>query len=120
MDKEAIVGAVIMALCGFGCGLLFWAIGAWAERSKKPVAFWSGSKVDPGKVKDIPAYNHANAVMWKAYAMPYWLSGLIGCLGFLGEGVVLAAAIVMTLSCFPGMFFLVFRYGKIEKQYISK
>ena len=120
MDKEAVAGAIIMVLCCFGCGMLFWSIGAWAEKSEKPMGFWSGSKVDPEKVTDIPAYNHANAVMWKTYALSFWLSGVIGCLGFLGEAFTMAAAILMTLACFPGMFFLVFRYRKIEKQYITK
>ena len=120
MDKQSIAGAIIMALCSFGCAVLFSGIGFHAKKSDKPVAFWSGSKVDPKKVTDIPAYNRAYGVMWRIYAIPYWLSGVISCVGVAGEGYTLAAAILMSVACFPGLFFLIFQYIKIERKYIVK
>ena len=120
MGNGSVAGAIIMALCCFGCGLTFNLIAGWAIKSKKPVNFWSGTKVDPEKVKDIPAYNRANAMMWNVYSVPYWLAGIVGCFGYLGDVFSVAAAILLSLSCFPGLFFLVFRYRKIENQYIIK
>ena len=120
MDNESLIGAIIMALCCFGCGLTFFVIGYFAEKAKKPVNFWSGTSVPVEKVTDIPAYNHANAVMWKVYSVPYWLAGIFGCLGVIGDVYTMASAIILFLACFPGLFFLVWKYRKIEKRYIIK
>ena len=118
MDKSQLVGTIIMAVCCFGCGLLFFGIGSWAEKANKPVHFWSGSKVDPQKVSDVQSYNHECAVMWKLYSTPYWLSGILSCLNFMGDKFMIAAAILLFIACFPGLFFLVLRYRRIEKTYI--
>ena len=120
MDNGSVAGAVIMAICCFGCAVSFSAIGNWAEKSKKPVHFWSGSKVDPEKVSDIPAYNHANAVMWKLYAIPYYLAGVFGILGFLGDVFSVVSVALLMAACFLGIPLLVWRYMKIEKRYIVK
>ena len=120
MGNGSVVGAVIMALCCFGCGLTFSCIASCAKKSKKPFHFWSGSKVDPEKVTDIPAYNRANAAMWRVYAIPYWIAGVFGCLGFLGDIFATVSAVIMFLACIPGVFFLVLRYTKIEKEFVRK
>ena len=118
MNNENVVGAVVMAFCSFGCGVLFFCIGNFASGAKKPFGFWAGSTVPMEKVTDLHAYNHANAVMWKIYSIPYWLSGIFGLLGFWSEGFILASAVVMCAACFPGIFFLISHYRKIEKRYI--
>ena len=120
MDNGSVAGAIIMALCCFGCALTFFGIGIWAEKAKRPIHFWSGTSVDPEKVTDIPAYNHANAVMWKVYSLPYWIAGLVGCFGFLGDVFAIVSAVLLSLSCFPGIFLLFWRYRSIEKLYVSK
>ena len=117
MDSEMIAGMIIMAFCCFGCGATFSCIASWAQRSEKPVSFWSGTKVDPKTISDIPGYNHENAVMWNWYAVPYYFAGIIGCLEPFCNGATIAAAIILFLACFPGIFILVWNYKRIEKQY---
>ena len=119
MGNGSVAGAIIMAICCFGCALTFVGIGIWAERAEKPVHFWAGTNIDPNKVTDIPGYNHANAVMWKVYSIPYWLAGLIGCFGFLGDIFAIVAAVLLFVACFPGIFLLVRRYRKIEEQFMN-
>ena len=120
MDNDQIVGAIVMIVCGFGCGALFSAIGRFAKRSKKPFGFWAGKSVPMDKVTDLCGYNHANALMWETYAMPYWLSGVLGLFGIFCEGFTLASAIVMSAAAFPGVFCLIYYYTRIEKKYIVK
>ncbi len=120
MDREQIVGIIIWAVVLFGCTILFYGIGIWAEHSKKPVHFWSGTQVDARKVTDIPAYNHANAVMWKWYSLPYFLSGILGCLDSIHPWCMPVGVILLVLACFPGIFVLIWRYSQIEKIYIPR
>ena len=118
MEHENLAGILIWAICLFGCAFLFFGIGIWAQRSKKPVHFWSGTTVALETVRDIPAYNHANAVMWKWYSAPYFLSGVLGCLDFLYPWCMPVAVILLMLSCVPGCFVLVWAYMRIQKTYI--
>ena len=120
MNGEQFAGVIIMALCAFGCAAIFLGISLRALRSEKPVSFWSGKNVDARDVKDIPGYNQACASMWKVYSVPYWAAGVLGCLGFLGEGYLIGSACVLALACFPGLILLIFRYRQIEKEYISR
>ena len=120
MGNGSVVGAVIMALCCFGCALTFMAIAAWARKSTKPVTFWSGTSVPADKVTDVSAYNHANAVMWSVYSVPFWLAGLVGAFGFLGDVYTMVSTILLSVSCFPGMFLLIWAYRRIEKRYVSQ
>ena len=120
MDSDLIVGAVVMMLCSFGCGALFVTIGRLAEKARKPFGFWAGKSVPADKVTDVVGYNHANAVMWKTYSTPYWLSGVVSLFGFWGEGFILCGAIILSAACFPGIFFLISHYRKIENKYITK
>ena len=119
MDNENLAGAIIMALCCGFCALTFLAIGLHAERADKPVNFWSGTSVDPKRVRDVLGYNHANAVMWKQYSVPFWVSAILGILGLWGEGFVMASAIVLSLACVPGLFWLIRRYKTIERKYLN-
>ena len=119
MDKEGIVGAVIMALTCLGCGALFALIGIRAERAEKPVHFWSGIPVAAEKITDVHGYNHANAVMWKWYSVPYFLAGILGAFGVLGDGYIIAAAAVLVAACLPGLFLLIGCYKRIEKHYLK-
>ena len=57
-------GAIIWCVCVLGCAVLFCGIGVYAERSEKPMHFWSGSEVKPEEISDIPSYNRENARMW--------------------------------------------------------
>ena len=69
MDVGTIFGVIVMALCGFGCGALFFGIGVWAGKAKKPVHFWAGSRIDPRTITNVAAYNRENARMWKKFSV---------------------------------------------------
>ncbi len=107
---------IIMVVCCIGCAVLFVGIGCWAERSKKPVHFWSGTSVEPDKVRDIRGYNHACAVMWWVYSIPYWLAGIASLL----PPLEIISALLLVAASVPGSFVLIWWYLRIEKRYICK
>ena len=118
MSGDDFAGIVIMAVCCFGSAALFFSVGVWAERRKKPMNFWAGTEIDPKTVSDIPAYNHENAVMWKLYSIPYWLAGLVNLLPIRWSDI--ASLILLALACLPGLPLLILRYKQIEKKYILR
>ena len=117
MNGENILGAIIMISCGFGCGGLFYWMGKWASTRKDPMHFWTGSTVDPKSITDIPAYNYANARMWKMYSVPYWISAIFGVLTFCDIRFLLLSEISIGLACTGGICWLIHSYKKIEKRY---
>ena len=119
MSEEPIIVVVIMLVCTWCCGLLFYLIGHYGDKSTKPMHFWAGSEIDPRRISDVPAYNHANAVMWKLYAIPYWLAGVLSCFGLLREVFIIAGTVMLFLAGFPGIPLLIRKYKQIEKKYVS-
>ena len=79
--------------------------------------FWTGSVVDPKTISDIPAYNQANARMWKQYSIPYWISGILGLLGAFDKRFSYLGTLPIGLACTVGIVWLIIRYQKIKKQY---
>lgn len=118
MSGEQIVGLIISLLCSWGCGALFFLLGLRAEKCRKPVNFWAGSEIAPCRVSDIAAYNHENAVMWKLYSVPYWVSGILFALDAVSLAFTIAGAVVLFSACFPGLLILIRKYRQIEKNYI--
>ncbi len=119
MEDEVIFGAIFMCLCCCVCAITFLAIGIYAEKAKKPINFWSGKNAPAEKIEDVQGYNHANAVMWKLYSIPFWIAAIVGALGFLGEIYTAISAILLSVSCVPGLFFLIWRYRTIEKRFVK-
>ena len=119
MDGEAVFGAIIMVLCCWGCAAIFTWIAIYARRRKDPINFWSGTKVDPLSVRDIPAYNRENSIMWLIYSVPYWICGGLSFFFGYGDHIALIACVMLMLACFPGIFILIRHYRKIEKKYID-
>jgi len=39
MGNGSVAGAIIVAICCFGCALTFLGIGVWASKSNKPIHF---------------------------------------------------------------------------------
>ncbi len=120
MNREQIVGAIISMVISWGSGAVFYGFGLWCERKKTPVGFWSGIAVQAQWVRDIPAYNHENAVMWKVYSIPFFLCGILGLLGMYHSAFTVAMVTCMVLTAFPGIFFLIRCYKKIERKYIYR
>lgn len=107
------IGLAIMLICCWGCAALFLGIGLWADRRKTPMNFWAGTEIQPQSVSDIPSYNHANARLWMAYSVPFWLAGVCA---FFSD--ILAGGILL-LACFPGLLLLIRGYRGIEKKYVK-
>ncbi len=91
--------------------LLFTGIGMYARRRKKPMWFWSGSTVHEYEIRDIPAYNRANGIMWLCYSSVFWISTVLGFFK------VAAAGIFLSIGCLGGLPFLIIAYQKIYKKY---
>ena len=115
--KEEIVhmaGKIIMWIVSFGCAILFFSIGVYAQKLKKPMWFWSGSEVDASQITDVKKYNKENGIMWKLYSLWYFASGI-------AEFCSSVAALVFLLSgCSIGLVILVASYNRIYKKYSIK
>ena len=120
MEEIDLIGMIIMAICCFGSGIICFSLGCKAEKAEKPVNFWAGKQVDQSSIANIRGYNHANAVMWKIYAVPYFVAGLLSCFSCFGEEYMVAGAVILLLACVPGLILLILRYRQIEKQYIIR
>lgn len=120
MDGEQIIGMIVMCATSFGSGGLFHAIGIWAGKRKGPMNFYSGTPVDPSTISDIPAYNRENAKMWKEYAIPYWLSGVLEISSIFCNPLSVAAVIMMVCSATLGIGWLIWRYTKICNTYMIR
>ncbi len=104
---EIIIWIVIM----LPISVLFTGIGIFAWRSRKPMWFWAGSTVKESEIRDIPAYNRANGIMWLAYSSVFWISTFLGLFG------TALAGIFMMAGCLGGIPALVFAYLKIYDHY---
>ena len=104
-------GAITWYVTTFGCGILFYAIGIYAQKLKKPMWFWSGSEVKPSQITDIELYNRENAVMWKLYSLWFFAAGL----AYIRSS---GLAFVLLVSSFViGFPLLILSYQKIYKKY---
>ena len=107
-------GAIVWYITLFGCAILFYAIGIYAQKREKPMHFWSGTEVDEKEITDVKRYNKENGVMWKRYALWYAAAGL-------AEIWSMAVALtLLVLACTLGIVFLVSTYNKIYRKYSVK
>ena len=119
MDARTVFGMIVMGICCFGCGALFLGLGIHMQRSEKAAGFWAGKEVKAEWIRDLYAYNQENGRMWKLYSIPYFLSGVLGCLYWLHEGFMIGAVIILVLAAFPGIWLMIRQYRKIEKKYMN-
>ena len=101
---------LIMMVISLICSTVFYSIGVFASKLEKPLWFWSGEVIDPNKVKDIKVYNNANAKMWKAYGLLYFVTAFIS-LFKLELGIIL-----LTLISTIGIVGLIWCYEMIIKR----
>ena len=107
-------GIIIWCITSFGCAILFYGLGVYAEKRKSPMHFWAGTTVDESKITDVKAYNKANARMWKLYSLWYFASWII----YFWNEVI--SVIILVLSCTLGVGILVATFNRIEKKYKIK
>lgn len=105
------MGNTVFLIITAGVGLIFTGIGIYAWKRKEPMWFWSGTKVKSSEIRDIPAYNRANGVMWLAFSMVFWASLILGFMN------IKAGAIVLIAGCVVGIPFLPAVYGRIYRKF---
>ena len=105
------VGRIIMGLVSFGCAFLFFAIGIYAQKLKKPMSFWSGTEVKASEITNVKQYNKENGIMWQLYSLWYFAAGIAE----FWNAVI--AVILIVLSCSLGIVLLVCSYNRIYKKY---
>lgn len=111
MMDESLFGAIIMAAVCVMNALIFFGLALYAAKRADPMHFWSGSTVRPQEIRDIPAYNRANAVMWAVYGFIWLPIVLTGFFHMTLAGILVAAAAV------GGLPVLISTYQKIYQKY---
>ncbi len=117
---DSVSGIVLLMLCFWCSGGLFYGIGVFAGRKNEPVNFYSGTKIPAETVCDIPAYNTAVSKMWKRFGAAYFLAGLFCAAGFWHPltKVVMIFFLGMIVPCnVLGICWLVSAYEKIRKRH---
>lgn len=102
---------ILFAVICWMCSLIFWGIAIWAFKRKDPMHFWSGSTVRPEEIRDIPAYNRANGIMWSIYAACLLMAGLVSLFS------IKTGSILLFIIFLPGIAVLIITYNRIYKKY---
>ena len=104
----------------FGCGLGIFLFGQWAgKQNEKPLGFWANGKpLDPKSVPDIPGYNRAFGRLFRIYAVPFLLSGVMMAFSGLGDLYASVSLAIVVLWGIFGTWWLIHSYKQIEKQFI--
>lgn len=98
-------------VCVFGTAALFYCIGIYAQRRKKPMWFWAGAEVREAEITDVRAYNRENGRMWKIFSVWFWLAGA----AMLWSAW--AALLLLFLGCTAGIAILIGTFRRIDKKY---
>ena len=117
MNGENIFGMIIMVLSNLICAGSFYGIGVLAAKRKEPMHFYSGSTVDPRSISDIPAYNRENAMMWKQFSLPFFLSAACSVAGLWIKALQIAGLVILLVGCTVGIGWLLVRYNRILRKY---
>ena len=106
---ETLFGFVII----FSCGLGVYLFGVWAGKQTKPMGFWANGKpFDPKSVTDMPGYIRAYSQLFRSYAFPCLISGIL----FPFDAII--SVVILVLWGTFGIWWLIRSYKRIEKQYI--
>ncbi len=108
-EMEIIIWLVTM----IPCSMLLTGIGIFAWKRKKPMWFWSGTTVSENEIRDIPAYNRANGIMWICYSSIFWLSTILGIFRMDMAGILLMVGGI------AGSLVLIIAYRHIYEKYKS-
>ena len=117
MDGERIFGIILMTFINLLCGVIFYAIGVWAQKRKDPMHFYTGTTVDPKTISDIPAYNQENERLWKTYSAPFFLCAACAFASIWAEDLMMVSIVLLVLGCTLGGGWLVWKYHRILRKY---
>ena len=98
----------------WAASIIFIIIGVYAMNRKKPMWFWTGSRISESRINDVKAYNRANGKMWCAAAIPFFISGIAE---FFSPVLSIK---ILALTCTVGIGGIVWCYTKIEEKYFIK
>lgn len=104
-------GSIIWLIAVFAFGLIFYRIGAHAEKRKQPMWFITGTPLSAERVRDVKEFNRENARMWKNFSLPYFGAGIVH---FYDERI---AIVVLVLASTAGIAWLFWTYKKIRAKY---
>ena len=104
-------GGIFFAFISWLCAVPMWIMALVAFKGSKPIHFWAGSTVKPEEIRDIPAYNRENGIMWLVYGAGLFVSGIIGLFH------ILAGVALMVAVCVPGIGLLFWNYNRIYNKY---
>lgn len=90
---------------------VFAAIGIFALLRKRPMHFWSGTRVSEDEISDVKKYNRANGIMWLAYSIFFLLAGILGLFSMTLASIFLMASLALGLPA------LIICYNRIYKKY---
>ncbi|MBR2760097.1 MAG: hypothetical protein IKE16_08360 [Solobacterium sp.] len=105
---ENIIWLIIM----IPVSMLFTVLGIYAWRRKEPMWFWSGSTVKESEIRDVPAYNRANGIMWLVFSALLWVSALLGFLNRKSGGILLIAGCIIAVPLLPIIYERIYRKYK--------
>ena len=85
------------------CSMLFCGLGIYAWKRKDPMWFNSSIEVKAEEIRDIPAYNRANGIMWLCLGAFLCLCTILGAMnmktaGFLLLGGMTAAVLLLPMT----------------------
>ncbi len=83
------------------CSLLFSGLGIYAWRRKEPMWFYSGSTVKSEEIRDIPAYNRANGIMWLAFSAFFCICTVLGAMNMRSAGFLMLGGTVLLCFLLP-------------------
>lgn len=101
----------MMWIVSFGCAILFFGIGVYARKSKRPMWFWADDERDASQITDVKQYNRENGVMWQRYSLWYFAAGVAE----IWSAII--ALVFLVLGCTLGIAFLIVSYQKIHQRY---
>lgn len=101
----------IWYVCVFGSAALFYCIGLYAQRRKKPMWFWAGMEIKETEIIDVRAYNQENGRMWKLFSIWFWLAGAAELWNSW------AALLFLLLGCTAGIAILIRTFKRINQKY---
>ncbi|MBP5463821.1 MAG: hypothetical protein J6Y13_01395, partial [Treponema sp.] len=87
MNKE-ITGSIIGCISYLFCSICLMGFWLYALKSKKPINFWAGDKINPRKITDVKKYNRANGLMWIIYGILWIVCSIIPFFNELVAGMI--------------------------------
>jgi len=102
---------ILIPISIFILGIVFYAIGEYADKRQHPMWFIIGGYIPDNKITDIREFNRENAKMWRNYSFLFFSSGL---LYFYEDALGL---LVLALACTVGIAWLFWKHNQIMKKY---